>query len=226
MAAAVGVPTCHRLHLLLHLPPPPPPPYSSFSLFLKPLVTSTTTTTIAFTHLHIPRRTLISHSLPSFSSRPLSFCLPPTAPHSPPPPRPLYKKKHKPNNSKFQKIIIMIEIENSDNKEDGQVSSDPTPALKRDGVKPPTLTVKEKKELASYAHSLGKKLKSQLVGKSGLTASVAASFIENLESNELRKVKIHGTCPGELEDVGTQLEESTGSVVTKDIIETHIDGIP
>ncbi|KAM1264452.1 hypothetical protein ACFX2J_034257 [Malus domestica] len=184
MAAAVGVPTCHRLHLLLHLPPPPPPPYSSFSLFLKPLVTSTTTTTIAFTHLHIPRQD---------------------------------------NNNGEE---IEIEIENSDNKEDGQVSSDPTPALKRDGVKPPTLTVKEKKELASYAHSLGKKLKSQLVGKSGLTASVAASFIENLESNELRKVKIHGTCPGELEDVGTQLEESTGSVVTKDIIETHIDGIP
>ncbi|KAM2080705.1 hypothetical protein ACFX1T_034444 [Malus domestica] len=212
MAAAVGVPTCHRLHLLLHLPPPPPPPYSSFSLFLKPLVTSTTTTTIAFTHLHIPRRTLISHSLPSFSSRPLSFCLPPTAPHSPPPPRPLYKKKHKPNNSKFQKIIIM----------DGQVSSDPTPALKRDGVKPPALTVKEKKELASYAHSLGKKLKSQLVGKSGLTASVAASFIKNLESNELLKVKIHGTCPGELEDVVTQLEESTGSVVVGQIGRTVI----
>ncbi|KAB2635536.1 hypothetical protein D8674_026070 [Pyrus ussuriensis x Pyrus communis] len=100
MAAAVGVPTCHRLHL-------PPPPYSSFSLFFKPLVTSTTTT-IAFTHLHIPRRTLISHSLPSFSSRPLFFCHPPTAPHSPPPPRPLYKKKHKPNDSKFQKIIIMV----------------------------------------------------------------------------------------------------------------------
>lgn len=60
--------------------------------------------------------------------------------------------------------------------------------LKRDGVKPPSLTVKEKKELASYAHSLGKKLKSQLVGKSGVTASVAASFVENLESNELLKV--------------------------------------
>lgn len=60
--------------------------------------------------------------------------------------------------------------------------------FKRDGVKPPSLTLKEKKELASYAHSLGKKLKSQLVGKSGVTASVAASFVENLESNELLKV--------------------------------------
>lgn len=53
----------------------------------------------------------------------------------------------------------------------------------------PKLSVKEKKELASYAHSLGKKLKSQLVGKSGVTPSVASSFIENLESNELLKVK-------------------------------------
>lgn len=102
------------------------------------------------------------------------------------------------------------------------MSSESSPALKRDGVKPPTLTVKEKKELASYAHSLGKKLKSQLVGKSGVTASVAASFIENLESNELLKVKIHGTCPGELEDAVTQLEESTGSVVVGQIGRTVI----
>lgn len=59
---------------------------------------------------------------------------------------------------------------------------------KGNGLKLPNLTVKEKKELASYAHSLGKKLKSQLVGKSGVTANVATSFIENLESNELLKV--------------------------------------
>lgn len=52
----------------------------------------------------------------------------------------------------------------------------------------PSLSVKEKKELASYAHSLGKKLKSQLVGKSGVTGNVVSSFIETLESNELLKV--------------------------------------
>ncbi|KAF9620846.1 hypothetical protein IFM89_014783 [Coptis chinensis] len=51
----------------------------------------------------------------------------------------------------------------------------------------PSLTVKEKKELAAYAHSLGKKLKIQQVGKSGITDSVAAAFVENLESNELLK---------------------------------------
>ena len=54
----------------------------------------------------------------------------------------------------------------------------------------PSLTVKEKKDLASYAHSLGKKLKSQLVGKSGVTANVATSFVETLEANELLKVAI------------------------------------
>ncbi|XP_058100084.1 uncharacterized protein LOC131244591 [Magnolia sinica] len=52
----------------------------------------------------------------------------------------------------------------------------------------PNLSIKEKKELASYAHSLGKKLKCQQVGKSGITPSVAAAFVENLESNELLKV--------------------------------------
>ncbi|KAK9165377.1 hypothetical protein Scep_000568 [Stephania cephalantha] len=76
----------------------------------------------------------------------------------------------------------------------------------------PSLSVKEKKELASYAHSLGKKLKSQQVGKSGVTASVAASFVENLESNELLKLKVHNNCPGEFVDVVKQLEDATGSV--------------
>lgn len=51
-----------------------------------------------------------------------------------------------------------------------------------------SLSVKEKKELASYANSLGKKLKSQLVGKSGVTESVGRSFIETLQANELLKV--------------------------------------
>ncbi|KAJ6692758.1 CRS1/YHBY DOMAIN CONTAINING PROTEIN EXPRESSED [Salix purpurea] len=81
--------------------------------------------------------------------------------------------------------------------------------LKRNGIKAPTLTVKEKKELASYAHGLGKKLKSQLIGKSGFTDNVATSFIETLEANELLKIKIHRTCPGELEDVVRRLEEAT-----------------
>ncbi|KAK8969283.1 hypothetical protein KSP40_PGU013761 [Platanthera guangdongensis] len=54
----------------------------------------------------------------------------------------------------------------------------------------PQLTIKEKKELASYAHSLGKKLKSQQIGKSGVTSSVAAAMVESLQSNELLKIQI------------------------------------
>ncbi|KAK6946313.1 RNA-binding, CRM domain, partial [Dillenia turbinata] len=61
--------------------------------------------------------------------------------------------------------------------------------LKTSEVKLPNLTVKEKKELASYAHSLGKKFKSQQVGKSGVTDSVAFALIETLEANELLKAK-------------------------------------
>ena len=54
------------------------------------------------------------------------------------------------------------------------------------GMKLPSLTLKEKKELSSYAHNLGKKLKSLSVGKSGVTASVSTSFVENLESTDLK----------------------------------------
>ncbi|OWM83892.1 lysine-specific demethylase RSBN1L-like [Punica granatum] len=84
------------------------------------------------------------------------------------------------------------------------------------------LSVKEKKELASYAHSLGKKLKCQLVGKSGVTENVAASFVETLEANELLKIKIHRTCPGELDEVVDKLQAVTGSVVVGQIGRTVI----
>ncbi|XP_068640799.1 uncharacterized protein [Aristolochia californica] len=91
------------------------------------------------------------------------------------------------------------------------------PLLTFSSTKPPILTVKEKKDLASYAHSLGKKLKSQQVGKSGVTPSLAASFVETLEANELLKLKVHNSCPGELPDVVRQLEEATGSVAVGQI---------
>ncbi|GMH02786.1 hypothetical protein Nepgr_004625 [Nepenthes gracilis] len=86
----------------------------------------------------------------------------------------------------------------------------------------PNLTVKEKKELASYAHSLGDKLKSQQVGKSGVTDNVVIALIETLEANELLKLKIHQTCPGELDDIVRQLEHATGSVVVGQIGRTVI----
>ncbi|XP_039121083.1 uncharacterized protein LOC120257863 [Dioscorea cayenensis subsp. rotundata] len=99
---------------------------------------------------------------------------------------------------------------------------EPEPVLVCASSPPPKLSVKEKKELASYAHSLGKKLKSQQVGKSGVTPSVAASFIETLEANELLKLKVHGSCPGELSEVISQLENATGSVAVGQIGRTVI----
>ncbi|XP_018514045.1 uncharacterized protein LOC103864268 isoform X2 [Brassica rapa] len=87
---------------------------------------------------------------------------------------------------------------------------------------PMKLSAKEKKKLASYAHSLGDKLKCQLVGKSGVTDSVVFSVLETLEKNELLKVKIHRTCPGTLEDMILHLEEATGSVVVGKIGRTVI----
>lgn len=75
-------------------------------------------------------------------------------------------------------------------KENGEVNS-PRPSESERKIlraKLPNLTVKEKKELASYAHSLGKKLKSQQVGKSGVTDTVVMALEETLEANELLKV--------------------------------------
>ncbi|KAL2460087.1 RNA-binding CRS1/YhbY (CRM) domain protein [Abeliophyllum distichum] len=94
--------------------------------------------------------------------------------------------------------------------------------IKSSNSKLPALTVKEKKELVSYAHSLGKKLKSQQVGKSGVTETVVTALIETLEANELLKLKIHSTCPAELDDAVKQLEEATGSVVVGQIGRTVI----
>ncbi|KAL9263342.1 hypothetical protein AKJ16_DCAP24137, partial [Drosera capensis] len=157
----------------------------------------------------------------------------------------------------------------------------------------PKLSTKEKKELASYARSLGNKLKSQQVGKSGVTANSFMAFGDTLERNELLKavsldfgdalkfvlalfiqaacfslgkfryygklfriykatdldignvvtylvsavtmwlnpcknflensqLKIHGTCPVELDDVVDQLEKATGSVAVGRIGRTVI----
>ncbi|XP_038888218.1 uncharacterized protein LOC120078082 [Benincasa hispida] len=120
-----------------------------------------------------------------------------------------------------------VEIEREEAVEDGMetgVASELSSLMvNRNEVKNiPSLTIKEKKELASYAHSLGKKLKSQLVGKSGVTPGLATSFIETLEANELLKIKILGNCPEELEDAVRKLEESTGSVVVNQIGRTVI----
>lgn len=86
----------------------------------------------------------------------------------------------------------------------------------------PALTVKEKKELSAYAHSLGKKLKCHQVGKSGVTSSVEVSISDALEANELIKLKVHNSCPDELDVVALRLQETTRSVVVGQIGRTFI----
>lgn len=86
----------------------------------------------------------------------------------------------------------------------------------------PNLSIKEKKDIASYAHSLGKKLKAQSVGKWGVTEAVGVAMAESLEKNELLKIKIHSNCPGELNDEVKKLEELTGSIVVFQIGRTVI----
>ncbi|KAM5548687.1 hypothetical protein ABKV19_000213 [Rosa sericea] len=214
VAAVVGAPT--RLHRLLHHPPP--------SFFLI-------STTAVSKQPQMRRSKLISTCLPFIPSR--LFC------HSLPPikasllvEQPTQELDEEAENedenldsSSSSSVLGETEAGKLDTNDAARMNLDPSTVLKRNRVDPvdlPTLTVREKKELASYANSLGKKLKSQLVGKSGVTANVAASFVENLESNELLKVKIHGTCPEELDDTVKQLEAATGSVVVGRIGRTVI----
>ncbi|XP_057966135.1 uncharacterized protein LOC131156452 isoform X2 [Malania oleifera] len=239
MAAATlsSSPSCHLFHRLLRPPPLPAPPSSILSL--KPLFssaasTASTAATLVALCLQAPLR---SAALPRRFST--SLC----SSHKPLPPRLSASAIHTHSVPKPEpKILDDDEYDDYDQEEDygydddggsgaeseihlgkmeleGNVNASP----RLENVKPPpSLTVKEKKEVASYAHGLGKKLKTQQVGKSGVTASVVSSFIETLEANELLKLKIHGNCPGELADVVKQLEEATGSVVVGQIGRTAI----
>ncbi|ONK73824.1 uncharacterized protein A4U43_C04F35760 [Asparagus officinalis] len=145
-----------------------------------------------------------------------------------------FKQQHRDDDD--DNDVYKSPIGGDDDDYEGGTSKNPDPNLKKEEeeedskeelvvlprLETPKLSVKEKKELASFAHSLGKKLKSQQVGKSGVTPSVAAAFLENLESNELLKLKIHGSCPDELIDAIKKLEEATGSVAVDQIGRTVI----
>lgn len=159
----------HRLHLR-------PPPLLSFSLFQKSLSIPLQTTSLFTTTNSFSSTRFLSN--PSSSS----FC------------------------TRFSSEAVLelpkdvrIEYDDENGSEDGDIGAEREES--DSGVlekvletnkelknKLPNLSVKEKKELASYAHSLGKKLKSQQVGKSGVTDTVVMALIETLEANELLKV--------------------------------------
>ncbi|KAK7312305.1 hypothetical protein VNO77_36073 [Canavalia gladiata] len=204
MAAALA--SCH-LRFILHSQPLSASPSSLISFFGPLLVSSSNAQSMPLQHWHVPRlrKTLFS-SLISTSS--FSFSV-------------------SQDGGETETFDGELETERGDF-EDTQLDSHPTLSpleSKREErlkLELPNLSVKERKELASYAHSLGKKLKTQLVGKFGVTSNVATSFIETLEANELLKIKIHRSCPGELDDVVKQLEEATGSVTVGQIGRTLI----
>ncbi|KAM7254863.1 hypothetical protein ACFE04_020104 [Oxalis oulophora] len=202
-------------HLIIR----PPPPSTSTFFLLRPLCISNPP--------FLPHNS--SQKPPLYTQN--YFTLPSS---SPPPSPSSFTRKN--NNFIFSSFLSSTQaiptnpIENnnddeelvSENSDDEVVKNEILSVKRSEKLTDVSLTVKEKKDLASYANSLGKKLKSQLVGKSGVTQSVASSFVENLESNELLKIKIHRTCPGELDDVVSQLEELTGSVVVGKIGRTVI----
>ncbi|XP_050231283.1 uncharacterized protein LOC126680245 [Mercurialis annua] len=223
--------TIHLLHRFLRPPPPPPPLLSSFSGPISSS-SSTTTTTANFTNKK-PLMFLSNYqkntTTPLFSS----LQSPLITPHS------LLFANSISTSLSNHSISLEQEQEQEDDMADDVDDDETELELEDNGgaegslspkeaekekirFEVPNLTVKEKKDLASYANSLGKKLKSQLIGKSGFTDNVATSFIETLEANELLKIKIHRTCPGELEDVIRSLEEATGSVVVGQIGRTVI----
>ena len=68
---------------------------------------------------------------------------------------------------------LEAEEEKQDAEEEQQDAAPPSFVLPR--LPRPKLDVKERKELASYAHGLGRKLKSQQVGKGGVTPSLVGS---------------------------------------------------
>ncbi|TKY67608.1 RNA-binding protein YqeI [Spatholobus suberectus] len=194
--AAVAVASSHVMFVLRSQPSSPPPSSSSFFSFLKPLLISSPNAVSApLRQIHVPP--LRKSFFTSFFSTP----------------------------SSFSSLAVSQDGEETEIAGDELDSSTSPLERKRDErlkLEVPSLTMKEKKELASYAHSLGDKLKTQLVGKSGVTSNVATSFVETLEANELLKIKIHRSCPGELDDVVKQLEEATGSVAVGQIGRTLI----
>lgn len=187
-------------HLLLVLRSQPPSQSHSIISFLKPLfLPSSNALSIRIQQLHFHpqlRKTLLPSLFFSSSSSPVF-------PHTPPLVAVIGNSAQKLTEDAVEEYDDEEETDVSENEleiergdsEATQADSTSSPLerkrVERLKVEVPSLTVKERKELASYAHSLGKKLKTQLVGKSGVTPNLATSFSDTLEANELLKVLIN-----------------------------------
>ncbi|KAF3590231.1 hypothetical protein DY000_02028169 [Brassica cretica] len=212
--ASVTVPpsssSTHLIHNLLRLPEPP----SSFCLFPRPFCFSALT--CQSSRRNKPRFQSISskllpfHSTSSLVAKSFSAIDEPDLGED--------EESEEVEEEEDEVDSGMVSLRGSEDSEEGKEEK----MKKKARGSALKLTIKEKKELASYAHSLGDKLKCQLVGKSGVTDSVVFSFLETLEKNELLKVKIRKTSPQEMEDAVMHLEEATGSVAVGQIGRTVI----
>ncbi|XP_058735113.1 uncharacterized protein LOC131607090 [Vicia villosa] len=222
---AVATASCHLLPVLRSQPPLlSPSSSSSFISFLKPFFSPSSNITLRRFHAPLPK-TLPHYflSTPSFSSRSFSYTPPLSAVIGASSPNSTDDASEE-EEEEYDEESGLTERDNVEDTEVVDSTSSPLVGKREDRLKlkVPSLSVKERKELASYAHSLGKKLNTQLVGKFGVTPNLVTAFTDNLEANELLKIKIHGSCPGELDDVMKQLEEATGSVIVDRIGRTLI----
>ncbi|KAK2381699.1 RNA-binding CRS1 / YhbY (CRM) domain protein [Trifolium repens] len=229
MTATASSSSCHLLLVLRSQPPLPSPSSSSFISFLKPLFLPSSNITLRKFHL-LPKNTLFPTflSTPPSSSRAFSYTPPLSSFNGSSTSKSTEENTFEEEDDEETDFSEDEFETEKDNFEDAKVGEDSnsSPLVRqreeRLKVELPNLSVKEKKELGSYAHSLGKKLKTQSVGKSGITPNLVTAFSDNLEANELLKIKIHGSCPSELDDVVKQLEEATSSVTVGQIGRTLI----
>lgn len=74
------------------------------------------------------------------------------------------------------------------------------------------LTPKQRKYLETFAHHMKPEL---FVGKNGLTPDVAASARDNIDKNELLKVKLQRSCAEEKDTIVQTLAERIGAEIVR-----------
>jgi RNA-binding protein len=199
MTATASSSSCHLLLVLRSQPPLPSPSSSSFISFLKPLFLPSSNITLRKFHL-LPKNTLFPTflSTPPSSSRAFSYTPPLSSfigsSTSKSTEENTLEEEEDDEETDFSEDEFETEKDNFEGSQVVVEDSNSSPLVRqrqeRLKVELPSLSVKEKKELGSYAHSLGKKLKTQSVGKSGITPNLVTAFSDNLEANELLKVMV------------------------------------
>lgn len=74
------------------------------------------------------------------------------------------------------------------------------------------LTPKQRKYLEAFAHHMKPEL---FIGKNGLTPDVSASARDNIDKNELLKVKLQRSCTDDKDSIVHTLAERIGAEVVR-----------